>query len=134
MEVVELVKDDLTLDLFKNVAFLKFAEGGAMGEPGGVEFITTENKAYHFNYCYRDITYDDFLSVFPTLKKCRFGMFGIDSSTPKGWKYVNLGMGNHLIVASIVYDEFAEKIKNFDNPGKIYANWFDIASKMLMKL
>lgn len=25
-------------------------------------------------------------------------MFDLDSKVPKGWNYVNLGMGNHLIV------------------------------------
>ena len=36
--------------------------------------------------------------MFMPLSKCKFKMFGLDRLALKGWNYVNLGMGNHLIV------------------------------------
>lgn len=42
------------------------------------------------------------------------------------WNYVDLGMGNHLIVHNDVYPEFKKKTKDLP-PHEIYAKWVDIA-------
>ena len=92
-------KDELNEELFQEVLFFKLAEGGAMGEPGGVVWVKANGESYHCNYCYGDVRYEDLLKLFAPLKKCSFGMFGLGSTVPNEWKYVNLGMGNHLIIA-----------------------------------
>ena len=45
-----------------------------------------------------DVNIKTVQKMFVPLPKRKFGMFGLDSSAPKGWNYENLGMGNHLIV------------------------------------
>lgn len=36
---ISVSKEELNEDLFEDVLFFKFAEGGAMGEPGGVVWV-----------------------------------------------------------------------------------------------
>lgn len=35
--------------------FFSLAEGGAMGEPGGVFFFDKNGQTYHFNYVFGDV-------------------------------------------------------------------------------
>lgn len=58
-------------------------------------------------------------------------MFGIGSSGPEGWNYVNLGMGNHLIVNDAVYEEFMGYIGENDSPSIVYGKWMKIADNIL---
>ena len=131
MKKIQLGKKDLTKELSEKVLFFKLAEGGAMGEPGGVTFITNDGKAYSFNYIYGDITIDDVKSFFPIIVDCKFGMFGENSVVPDGWNYVDLGCGNHLIVSSVIYDVFYAEIKDIEKPGERYAAWQNKANKVI---
>ena len=79
MKKKELCKADLTKDLSEKIWFFKIAEGGAMGEPGGITFITNDGTMYAFNYIYADTTYEDAIAFFPVIKDCKFGLFGEDS-------------------------------------------------------
>ena len=90
MKKIELAKKDLTKELSEKIWFFMLAEGGAMGEPGGVKFITNDGQAYSFNYIYGDIAIEDVKEFFPIIKECRFGMFGEDSVVPEDWKYVHI--------------------------------------------
>ena len=96
-KILELCNADINKATFKNVMFFSIAESGAMGEPGGVLFYVESGELYHFNYVYGDVDIRKVGKLFPVLEECRFGVFGIDSFVPKGWEYVNLGAGNHLI-------------------------------------
>ena len=120
----------LTEELFENVAFFMFAEGGAMGEMGCITWITADGNKYHGNYCFGDLDLDKVEKLFPVFGKCTFGMFGHGSKVPRGWKYVNLGMGNHLIVNSKYYEEFAKATKELEEPAEYYQNWQSVADKI----
>lgn len=61
---------------------------------------------YRVNYTYGDISLKTIGEYFPVFRECKFGFLGMGSSVPEGWNYVNLGMGNHLIVKDEVYSEF----------------------------
>ena len=50
-------------------------------------------------------------------------MFVLDSSAPKGWNYVNLGMGNHLIVRDDMIALFMEQIGEDAEPSEVYMKW-----------
>ena len=50
----ELANEDITKSLFNRVEFFSIAEGGAMGEPGGIVAITSDKIIYHCNYVYGD--------------------------------------------------------------------------------
>lgn len=131
IEPIELRNEDLTKALFDKVSFLSVAEGGAMGEPGAVVFFAENGALYHFNTLFGDVGFEKFAKLFPMITKCEFGMFGIGSRVPDGWVYVNLGMGNHLIVRDNVYSEFEARIGEFDDPARIYGVWIETASKVL---
>ncbi|MBE6993766.1 MAG: methyltransferase domain-containing protein [Ruminococcaceae bacterium] len=64
---------------------------------------------------------------YPIIDQCRFGMFGINSEVTDGWVYVNLGMGNHLIVRQDRCDGFAPLISGCKSPSEIYQRWLDYA-------
>ena len=123
--------NEITSDTFKDTLFFSLAEWGAMGEPGALIAITSDKKMYHFNYVYGDTDITTVQMAFPTLKKCDFGMFGIDSKVPEGWNYVNLGAGNHLIVTDSIYPAFNKKIEKYDQPSEVYAHWIPIAADLL---
>lgn len=130
-KVLELCNADINKALFKDVKFFSIAETGAMGDPGGVLFYVKTGELYHFNYLYGDVDIRKVQDKFPTLAKCKFGLFGIDSSVPEGWKYVSLGAGNHLIVEESLYEDFMKEFPK-DIPSSIlYANWIDVAEKKL---
>lgn len=130
MKPISVSKEELNEDLFEDVLFFKFAEGGAMGEPGGVVWVKANGESYHCNYCYGDVRYEDLLKLFAPLKKCSFGMFGLGSTVPGEWKYVSLGMGNHLIVAAPAYDEFKELTKDVQRVSELYGRWYETALKI----
>lgn len=133
MKKKELCKADLTKELSEKIWFFKIAEGGAMGEPGGITFITNDGTMYAFNYIYADTTYEDVIVFFPVIKECRFGLFGEDSVVPEGWKYVNLGCGNHLLVNDKIYNDFLEEINDLKKPSEVYAAWQNKANKVMRK-
>ena len=57
-------------------------------------------------------------------------MFGLGSTVPDEWKYVSLGMGNHLIVAASAYDEFKELTKDVQRVSELYGRWYETALKI----
>ena len=128
---LEVCNADINKTLFKNVMFFSLAEAGAMGEPGGVLFYVKSGELYHFNYVYGDVDIKKVEKMFPALQECRFGMFGMNSVVPTGWKYVSLGMGNHLIVNETVYEKFRCEFPEDTEDYVIYSNWLEVAQKML---
>lgn len=132
-KTIDLCNADLTKATFKDVMFFALAESGAMGEPGAVLFYVKSGELYYFNYVFGDVDMKKVAKLFPTLAECRFGLFGIGSVVPEGWNYVDLGMGNHLIVNDEVYAFFVEQIGVDVEPSVVYMNWLEIASDILQK-
>lgn len=130
-DIIELSNKTLKKSIFSNVIFFSIAEGGAMGEPGGIFFFDKEGQAYHCNYVFGDVNIGKVEKLFPTLCDCEFGMFGLDSKVPEGWTYVNLGMGNHLIVNDSVYPKFVDILGDEEEPSVIYGKWVEIADIIL---
>lgn len=131
IKTVELCNEDLDSKVFEDVQFFKLAEGGAMGCPGEVVFYTKSGKKYCFNYVFENIDMRKVERYFEPLSKCRFGIGGIGSEEPKGWKYVNLGAGNHLLVVNELYDNFIKKIGPVKSLGEIYQKWMCVAEEIL---
>lgn len=129
-DTIELCNRDLKKSIFTDIMFFSLAEGGAMGEPGGVFFFDKNGQTYHFNYVFGDADMGKVERLFPVLGDCEFGIFGLDSKVPEGWNYVNLGMGNHLIVNDAVYPKFAE-ILGEEEPSVVYGKWVEIADSIL---
>ena len=60
---IELCNRDLKKSIFNDIMFFSLAEGGAMGEPGGVFFFDKKGQTYHFNYVFGDADMGKQLSV-----------------------------------------------------------------------
>ena len=54
-ESIELNNSTFTKDILDRTTFFQIAEGGAMGEPGGIVFLTEDGTVYHANYCFGDL-------------------------------------------------------------------------------
>lgn len=132
-EFDELTKDDLGLLKHKEHCFVSFAEGGAMGMPGEVQIITAGGYAYSCNCVYGDIKWEDIEEVLPVLAETSFGMFGLGSIAPKGWNYISMGAGNHLLVNDLVYKDFMKKLGVGLRESQVYANWIRAAWKVIDK-
>lgn len=128
---IRITNADMTKELFEDVMFFSLARGGAMGEPGAVYFYNKGGNLYYFNYVRSCINMNLVGELFPALALFRFGMVGIGSNVPEGWNYVNLGMGNHLIVNDAVYEEFIDCIGDEYVPSQVYRIWMEIAEKIL---
>ena len=126
-----LKNEDITIDAFKGVKFFSFAEGGAMGKPGELEFIRQDKAMLRCNYVYGGADLERIIRAFPALRGCRFGMAGIYSTVPEGWHYVNLGAGNHLVVADDVYDQFEKLTEHLHEWVDYYLAWHDVARQIL---
>ena len=126
-------KKALTSGVLNDVMFFKIAEGGAMGEPGGVTWVRANGESYHLNYCFGNIDVADLMKAFKPLKECCFGIFGMGTVVPNGWQYVNLGMGNHLIVSNQVFGEFKGLTMDIKRASELYGKWYDVAIQITNK-
>ena len=129
VKVLELCNADINKAVFKNVKFFFLAEPGAMGEPGGVLFYVKTGELYHFNYVYGDVDIKKVEEKFPALSNCKFG---VDSIVSEGWKYVNLGMGNHLIMEDGIFEIFMKQFPRDVDSSILYGNWIEVARKILI--
>ena len=133
MEAIKLTKAELTKELSDKILFLQFAEYGAMGNNGSVEFITNDGKVYGFSYIYGEITLKDVKEFFPPLSGCWFGWYGQGNIIPEKWKHVYLGMGNHLLVVERMYDLYIEKLKKYPRTSTKYQAWKYEAKQLIEK-
>ncbi|MBR4765758.1 MAG: hypothetical protein IK085_03215 [Clostridia bacterium] len=132
IETLELDNNSFVKETLDNTVFFQLAESGAMGEPGGIIFITDNGLNYHANYCFGDLKWETIRTAFPVIDECIFGMFGHNSAVPKDWVYVNLGMGNHLIVREDFYVKFEPLISNYNRPSEIYQHWLEKAQSLFL--
>ena len=138
MDSIEITKNNIEEIKYNNIMFLSFAEAGAMGEPGGIKILLKDSKLYHTNYCYnKDIKIEDLFSIFPPLATFQCGMC-IVTNLDKNWKWIDMGMGNYLLIRNKIHSKYMEYLeKEIENDkfrqGKIYAKWLEIARKMLVE-
>ncbi len=130
-QATKLNKNDLSKELFDNIAFIKIAHCGAMGEPGVIKFLESNGQWYEINYVKNKMTIEEVGQFFPTLRNCEIGPFGISSIVPIGWEYVNLGAGNYLLIEESYFEEFWVKVKDFKLYSEIYKSWEIVADKVV---
>ena len=127
-KTIELTDQTFTRDILERATFFQIAQGGAMGEGGGIVFLTEEGTVYHSNYCNGDLKWETVQRAFPVIDECRFGHFGFGAQVPAGWVYVHLGMGNHLLVRRDCYARFSPLISEYQTLGEKYQNWLECAA------
>jgi hypothetical protein len=134
VEVIEVHEKDINRELVKDILFFKYAEPGAMGEPGGVLFIKADGKIYHFNYVYGKVDIRKKFRYFPFLKKSKvFGIsFAEERWCSKKWRYECLGVGNHLLIYHSLYPLFKARTTDCKYPVELYQKWIERAEETLL--
>lgn len=100
-----------------DIVALQYAEGGAMGEPGGVYFVTSGKEVYHTNYLYsvsesddrKKMSLKDLEKIFPPLRDFSYGLAGHGVTAPAAWHHEYLGFGNHLLLKESLRERFSAR-------------------------
>ena len=66
-QTITITKDNYTDYDFLDVVAISIASGGAMGDPGAIEIITSKGKVFYANPYYDSISMEQLLSVCPIL-------------------------------------------------------------------
>ena len=112
---------------------ISIAAGGAMGDPGAIEFITSQGRYFYANPVYENITLEQVYFACPLLSEIQLGVFGCIEK-PKGWEYIYLGCGNHLLINDSIYVPFQLGTKQKQEEIKkslLYNNWKNIVEECL---
>lgn len=129
--------------LFKDVVIYSFAEVGAMGTPGIMEFVTKDGRYFQLNYFNEKTSYAKIKENFPDLKDCYWNgpmnseqknsdevvIYNNEDSfkhttITKGWKHIYTGCGNHLVIREDKYKDFMFVISDLDLKEGIYIDAF----------
>lgn len=135
----------------KHVIIFAFAEPGAMGAGGIIEFFTDKGETFYFNYLSEETPYPEIKEAFPVLKDCRFNgpiatrpanapkeiVFypdadnaSIKTCVAEGWQHIYMGFGNHLVIRDDHFEEFSAAISDLTEEVDIYGKWLNRASKL----
>lgn len=126
-EVIVVGDKDVESLIGLDIVAYQEAEGGAMGYPGGVFFVTSDKRIF-FTSIWEQMSDDNLLKVFPPLAEVKWGLFGRGTRYPEGWHYEYLGMGNHLLVRDDLKEKFLKESDRLlrSKPDYILYNlWLD---------
>lgn len=121
--------------VYEDIVFFSFAESGAMGSPGEVLIAAKRGDSARW-YCLNTETtpYEELLAIYPPLDSFDCGVLGRASGIEDGWKHIDLGFGNHLLVRDDYADAFSNAVceLRLESVGEIYASWRGIAQLLLL--
>ena len=132
-EVIVVGDKDVESLIGIDIVAFQMAEGGAMGYPGGVFFVTSDKRIF-FTSIWEQMSDDNLLKVFPPLAEVKWGLFGRGTRYPEGWHYEYLGMGNHLLVRDDLKKEFlkeSERLLRSKPDSILYNMWLDTVLSLL---
>jgi len=139
IEIEKITADNLDKIKYENIKMFSIAYSGAMGYPGEIIFAHFDKKLkfYSINWnCdpFMDEVDKAFFKPFalPFKENQYFCLPAID-----GWRKLELGMGNYLLIREEEYKQFAKVANDYDDECLIYASllyhsWMAIA-KMCYK-
>lgn len=121
---------------YNSVIVVTIAEGGAMGEPNGVDIVLNDLTHYHFNLGYTDIDIKKFREKFSIFSSFRCFCEEVEE-LEKGWNWFNMGFGNYLLVREKYYTKYKEYIENnleedYEH-GPLYNKWYEILKIIVKK-
>ncbi len=112
----------------EEVFAFSLAEGGAMGCPNEIIFVRKREGMVE----YLVSTVNDRIDkLVPWLDILHCDLCGDVSGVGKGWKHVDLGMGNHLFLRDEVYDKVNPKFEGM-HPAEIYQAWRDAVAETVL--
>lgn len=125
MEIIELTKEDLNENLFKDIVFFMHASSGAMGEPGAFWSVHKSGKVYHVNLLDKNMEIRD-ITKYITKRK---------PDKPFEFTAFSLGCGNKLAVHDDVYKQFKKrtKVRRGNDCSLLYPNWKEVVLDIVSK-
>jgi len=131
--VLNLTPNILKTLKYEDVLMMSFAEPGAMGRPGEINFYFKNNRIYTMNYCYdHKLKIEDLFELFPPLSNTHFFIDNV-SNLDSDCEWLSMGFGNYLIVKKSIYDDFKElidkEITEEFKEGELYNRWVELAKK-----
>ena len=127
----------------KNVDIIKYdsviaitvAEGGAMGDPNGIEIVLKDMSHYYYNLAYTDINVDKFFEDNPVFKSIKCSIAQI-TQIDKNWNWFDMGFGNYMIIRQEYYEKFnkalLKRIGKKYNTGELYNSWYGILNEVML--
>lgn len=121
-----------TLD-YSDIIAITIAEGGAMGEPGGLELVKSDLSLYHTNLSYSDINTDKLFEKIPVLGKIKV-FFG-NANNVEDWKTFYMGFGNYLLVRDKYFEPYQKYLDENYKEGyefvELYNSWYEILKQII---
>lgn len=127
-------KTQITKDFAKHIIAISVAESGAMGDKGRV-IVLTDQKAF-IDYIYgKEIERTNIYDVFHEIRHKLDYSSKSGKKVTAGWKYTDLGAGNHLFMIEWLDTLFYKIVdKNSSRPHYIYGVWMETAMSILNSL
>lgn len=126
MNVTEVTRENLPHIDFNSIVVFSYAEAGAMGEAGNLEFSSADGTVYHLNYLHGEISLGEFRRAYHA------GSCETMPLPPCTWKPFWIGAGNHLLVHEVVLDKLMPE--GYDDPDVVYQRWMaGIGTPLLSK-
>lgn len=134
-DFIELVPEILNILKSDDLMFFQYAEGGAMGEPGGIYLLMRNKQLYHTNYLYGHVTIDMLKQKFDAIREFKIGMLStLFVQETEKFASMKLGFGNSLFVNKECLDKFCRELENENikrsDGGKLYKMWISIAKRV----
>lgn len=96
MDAIPVTRENLYHIDFDSVVVFSYAEPGAMGEAGTIEFSTAAGALYRMDYLHGEVSLGEFRRAY------RASSFETQPIPPLTWGHFWLGAGNHLLVHEAV--------------------------------
>ena len=119
---------------YDSIIAITIAEGGAMGDPNGIDIVLKDMTRYYFNLIVTDININDFYNNNPVFKsiKCSLGnIIQLDEN----WNWFDMGFGNYLIIRKEYFEKYNKilfkKIGKKYNTGELYNSWYEILNEAI---
>lgn len=124
MGTISVTHENLYRIDFDSIVVFSYAEPGAMGDAGKIEFSTADGTLYRLNYLHGEVSLSEFRRAYRT------GSFETQPVPPLTWRHVWLGAGNHLLVHENVSARLMPD--GPDDPGQVCVNWQNSLGKALL--
>lgn len=128
-QMIEITRENYSNYLSLNIIAFSHSFAGACGEGGALIMVTAEGSAYHTNFIQEGFTMKEIKKLCPPLTDCTFGLAD-EGGVPKGWQYIDLGMGNHLVIQTKYWHAFAKRGNKSVEADSLYQDWLPIMKKI----
>ncbi len=106
LDKISLMQNNFMQYLPMDIVAFTFAEGGAMGCPGRMEFITSDGADYYAD-AYEDLTDKEMRIICPVFYDCIIIPREMRNTPAQGWQGLYLSPGNHMFVKDTIWEEFS---------------------------